>query len=275
MVVQLATLVALAVAIITLRDTWRIAERSGSFERPAVQIGFGGIPIDGSEAELIALIPKRCSAHPVLMEIPLTIYNSGEKAASNLSVSLQFPLDNGRSPAPGQDSSSLFSGEGPPVTTVTRAVHDAAKWRYVTYSAGRLLPRTSIQVGEPIEAPLPISVDLSEADPRFSGSARLSYSLQVPVVIAFDDERVVTAKMNVTAMQADTVQEAGRALNQHVAALRTRAPVERAGLRRWVAWLMPAPKGRAFIAQPESVECGSKEGSMAFTRSISVLEYRR
>lgn len=266
---------ALVISIITLRDTWRIAEQSGAFDKPSIRFGFGAIESDSDQPSFVGLIPKRCQIRPILMELPLMIFNSGRKPATNVSITLRFHLKDGSSPAPGTMASDLFVLDQPAFKDLKREVYDVSEWRYVSYRIARLLPGMKIQIGEVIQAPLPLTVDLHEADPRLTGAIKMAYSMEVPIIIVHDEAIALSGKLNVSAVQADTIQEAGPSLKDHVDALAKQTGTKLTGLRKIVAPLMPAVKGRIFLAQSTSDSCQDRDGSLAYTRRVGLLEYQR
>lgn len=199
----------LAATFFSILDTRRMAEKSGSLERPNLQVGVGKFGSRGNKLDLVLLAPHHCIVKgPMLIALPLTVANDGEKGAQTVKVTLAFPLIDGASPAGGNFVSEVMELNGPPVTATGRTVLDDEDRRYVTHQIDIIPARTSITFNEPILAPLPHTTDVDLPDGK--GSIRLRYSLayQVAVLVQDAEGKLLVRELNITAVEADSIGEA-------------------------------------------------------------------
>ena len=265
-----------AIGLLTYFEGRRASLASGSLEKSEVGFGLGEHPIAGNSFRLVTLIPKRCVASPILIEIPLSVYNRGSKVANNIKATMGFPLFEGRSPATNADISDVQATDGPPVTSVKREVNDAGSFRYVTYSVSKMFPSMIVGLGEPIQAPMPIQISLDKVKAGLTGSLKMKYSLEVPVFVQFDDTKMITGKVNVSAMVADTLEEAREKIwtEQAQAAEALKALDADLSISTRIArWFGATRRITTFVATSDHPECSAKQGSFVPSRKIEVVTY--
>ncbi|WP_447727054.1 hypothetical protein [Sphingomonas koreensis] len=267
---------ALGVGVLTYIEGRRVSLASGSLEKSEVGFGLGEHPIEGNAFRLVTLIPKRCVAKPILIEMPLSVYNRGSKVANDIKVTMAFPLLDGASPATNADISEMQTANGPPVTSVKREVHDAGTSRYVTYSVSKMFPSMIVGLGEPIQAPMPIQLSLDEIKAGLTGSLKMEYSLEVAVFVQFDQGKMITGQVNVSAMVADTLEEAREKIRAEQAQAADALKALDADMSIWtrIARRFGATRRiTTFVATSDEPECSTRQGSFVPGRKIEAVTY--
>lgn len=123
----------------------------------------------------------------LLAELPLGVTNIGKTSEEAVSISLNFFEVEGSSLGTSSDIGDLFINDSPIPAKVTRAVAPGNGSFNVHYSIDKLLPDTSMLVGEPILLPKPVdmteTVEFKDGN-RADVSFRFEYSVSIPVVAA-------------------------------------------------------------------------------------------
>tara|TARA_Y100000815_G_scaffold260822_1_gene272592 strand:- start:454 stop:1335 length:882 start_codon:yes stop_codon:yes gene_type:complete len=123
----------------------------------------------------------------ILAELPLGVINIGEASEEAVSISLNFFEVEGSSPGTSSDIGDLFVNDSPIPVEVNRTVAPGNGSFNIHYSIDRLLPGTSMLVGEPIQLPKPISmteeVEFKDGN-RADVSFQFEYSVSIPIVAA-------------------------------------------------------------------------------------------
>lgn len=262
-VASIAGIISLPVGIVAIREAWQIADASGDLAESKIVFGFGNYASSKTEIDVIAIISRRCHGSPVLMELPIMLSNQGDRLASDVSVSLQFPLEGKSSPALPAEISDAYSMDGPPITTLRRTVSDSEKWRYVTYSISRLQSKSLANMVELMQAPLPVSVDINEIDRRFVGTIRMEYALQIPVTIANGDDLDVR-KISLSTIRANSLEEAQPQINAYMESQASKESKDNNRSSFLGRWLKPHLSYELFVLYPEDSAC---DPSIPLTRT--------
>lgn len=256
------TAASLGTSIWAILEARMVAKNSGSLDKADIRFGFGDQLADFPEMQVLAVIPDQCRAEPILMELPFTVFNAGNKGAQEVSVVMTFPLIDGASPVVNSDINDMMRGDSPPVASVMRTVTDTPSRRHVSYRVSALYPKMLVGLGEPIQAPLPVSV---AADGML---VTAEYSLEVPLNITFDGASLETGKLHITAVRGKYEPAKLAPVISRLASSQAQATGTggwRGWLARQVGWL---PATQVFILTADEYECGSADGSFAFTRNV-------
>lgn len=156
----------------------------------------------------------------LLAELPLGVTNIGETSEEAVSISINFFEIEGSSPGTSSDIGDYFINDSPIPAKVTRAVAPGNGSFNVHYSIDKLLPDTSMLVGEPIQLPKPIDVteniefkDGNRADVSF----RFDYSISLPVVAAGSRMLIGSTTLQVHSFVGDENPLAALRLQRYVA----------------------------------------------------------
>lgn len=272
-VASIAGIISLPVGILAIREAWQIADASGDLAKSKIVFGFGNYASSQAEIDVIAIISRRCHGSPVLMELPIMLSNQGDKLASDVSVSLQFPLEGKSSPALPAEISDAYSMDGPPITTLRRTVSDSKKWRYVTYTISRLQSKSLANMVEVMQAPLPVSVDINEIDKRFVGTLHFEYAIQIPVTIASGDD-IDVRKIMLSTVRANSLEEAKPQIDAYMRNQASKESKDNAGNSLIGRWFKPRLNHEVFILYPEDSTC-DRNVPLTQTHLVKSVNYSR
>ena len=262
-------------------DARKLAHENGSLDHPEIQIAVGDRRADEEILKIVSLIPKVCTADPILAELPISVKNAGNATAKNLQIIIGFPLIDGQSIVTDQDLSEIMEYSGSPVASVSRKVQDNGPFRYVTFEFDRVMPDMLVGVSELVEAPLPIPVDVSgktKDNVDYSGSIIFEYSIELPVNIVYIDARgqsqYITRKIELQAIVADSLSDAAPKLNELAVSAR-KAEAEKTGaLGRIYRKVFLQSTENMYVVEGKSDLCGAS-GSLVPRMRTSTISYNK
>ena len=257
-------------ALYSIIDNRQMAKESGSLRKSVISLGFGNTQAEGPNNTLIALIPKACQVRPILIELPFTLANLGDKSSSALTLTVGYPYSGGVSVAGNEAINDSFALGGPPVLgKFDRKVTDSEPFRYIQYHWESLPPKASVTVNEPISAPLPMVIDAHEIKPGLTGDIVVSYQYRLPIIISSENE-LTTGSLAVATIQAQNLAEAMPEIQKYVAREFPRTQ------RRWydlAGWLRQKAHVELFVTEPGTLRCDDANGSFVFAGNIDALVF--
>lgn len=271
-IASVAGLLSLALSVWVWREARASTEASGELKKAKIVFGFGKYSASKRDIDVLAVISRRCQRRPVLMDIPLMLANQGDKVASDVSMSLEFPLEKGASFAGSSEMSNSFERVGPPVTNIKRSVTDADTRRYVSFNIDKIYPRTLAQMIEPVVAPMPIDINIHELDRRFTGTIKFGYSLQIPISIVSDGELTV-AKMTISTIIANNMKDAQPQINNFMRSKVIKNRRNKGYISKILAWISPEMKEEVFVVYPDDSSCDIQGMPYTQTRNVRSLIY--
>ncbi|MGR9539360.1 hypothetical protein [Rhizobium leguminosarum] len=259
-------------AFYSIVDNRQMARESGSLRKSVIQLGFGNAGADAFNNTLIALVPEACRTTPVLIELPFTLANVGDKSSNALTLTVGYPYSKGVSVAGTEAINDSFALGGPPVLgKFDRKVTDSEPFRYIQYRWEALPPKASVTVNEPLSAPLPMVIDAHEIQPDLSGNFVVSYQYRLPVII-YSESELSTGSLTVATIQAQSLSEAMPEIKKYIAREFPRPE------RPWydlLGWFIPKVRGELFVTEPGTLRCDSPNGSFVFAGEVTKLEFDR
>lgn len=265
---------AIAISIYAIIDARSLAKETGALRKSSVELGFGDQRTQSLNTQVAVLIPKECRATPVLLEIPFTLFNFGEKASSNVSLTTGYLLSEGQSVALSEGINDAFSLSGPPVAgNFVRSTADDETYRYVTYKIDVLPPKSSVTFSEPVAAPLPVSIDINELRQDLTGSISIKYAYKIPIIISSNEgDDLSTGSLTLMTFRGSSLEEAEEEMKNY-------AKKKLDDYKEDQSWMdihsfFAPPTVELFVIEPEKTMCESANGSFVFSGKVNRLIMR-
>lgn len=164
--------------------------------------------------------PDHFEKEILLAELPLGVTNVGETSEEAVSISMNFFEVEGSSPGTSSDIGDLFINDSPIPARVTRSVAPGNGSFNVHYSIDKLLPDTSMLIGEPFQLPKPIdvteNVEFKDGN-RADVSVRVNYAISIPVVAAGSRKLIGSTTLQVHSFVGGENPLAAQPLHKYVA----------------------------------------------------------
>jgi hypothetical protein len=180
-----------------------------------------------------------------------------------------FPLSEGGSFVGNEGIGGEMGADNPSITNTRRIVQDTQSMRYVTYAVDTLYPGMLATLREPMQIPAPVTVEI----PRLRRSARVAYSLNVPVRLSWDQNKIATWTMNVSSLMANDIGQASLEMANKIR--------ERRALTRRAVGFFAYAYGALFSDRQETIylvhapnaNCATDNGSFLQTRQVTPISY--
>jgi hypothetical protein len=234
--------VGIALAIIAIYLSVFLWKNKPPYENSDLVLTLSDVRLVGETADVFfSVATEHLEKEKLLVELPLGVSNVGQTTEEAVSISLNFFEVDGFSAGTSSDIGEMFQTLSAIPSKVSRVVADGNGSFNVHFSIDRLLPSTSMLIGEPIQLPKPFNVtenvefrDGEQADVSFI----VNYSISIPVVAAGSRQLIGSTTLQIQSFVGGDNPLAAQRLHKHVA--------EQVGIYRGsVGWFRYAFSGLA------------------------------
>ncbi|RDZ28760.1 hypothetical protein [Lysobacter silvisoli] len=242
----------LALAYYAIRVSWKIAEVSGSLDKPGIVVGIGDYPLAAGKRNYVVLgAPLPSSDAPAVGAIPFTFHSSGRKSLDSISISFQYHKLFNRALLEEVTLSSPSGAFG--ANDLRKSTSQSGDMFFVTYAMPSLNPGVGVEIGEPmllgetrIQSEIPVTF---KDGVKATVSLAAAYSKEFGLAVTSRDTEVLGYPVSVAMQSAASMDELARSphLIGHVERQQKELRAKLGALSYLMALLTTSPESDVYL----------------------------
>jgi hypothetical protein len=272
----IVALIGLVIALKTKSASWKIAERSGTFDRSELEASIGAFVLPNSgDISILMGSPSFNEDKPTIGILPITLASAGKKSLDDVSITFQYNnLFRRDLLQQKEDSANAVIG----TSSLKRSMLKNGSRTFMTHTVSSLNPGVAVTIQEPIFIQRTTFTDKVTATTRDGFEVTIPFeariSLQFAATFTARDTPYRTFPVSISFCQASSLENLREEpLHQYISD-RQKNFRERLTYSQYFFSILSRPTEAVCIIYSTTTECPTKKGTISSADDIprAVLE---